>query len=129
MKSIGGKSVSTGGGATAMGTGSGASGGGGSGSSSSSVTLGNEPQQLIHDLLEALTTLSDDNESPAPSGVSQCSLVAAIVNATTTPTEERASSSNTSARRQIHLSRSSSANDMIVQENDEQVITMASVTQ
>lgn len=114
MKSIGGKSV----GAAAAG-GSSTSGSGGS-TTSAGMTLGSEPQQLIHDLLEALTTLSDDSESPAPAGVNQCSLVAAMVNATTTPTEERAASSTVGARRQIHLSRSSSANDMIVQETDEQ---------
>ncbi|KAK7072125.1 E3 ubiquitin-protein ligase huwe1, partial [Halocaridina rubra] len=111
MKSIGGKSTSI----------SSAAAAGGSGSAGAGMTLSTEPQQLIHDLLEALTALTDDPESPTPSGVNQCSLVAAIVNATTTPTDERISASNVgSSRRQIHLSRSSSANDMIVQETDEQ---------
>lgn len=113
MKSIGGKSV-VGGGA------SGSTSGSGSGTNTG-VPLSSEPQQLIHDLLEALTTLSDDSDAASTTATTPSSAVAPSVAATTTPTEERAGTTGGSARRQLHLSRSSSANDMVVQEADEQV--------
>ncbi|XP_037772840.1 E3 ubiquitin-protein ligase HUWE1-like isoform X4 [Penaeus monodon] len=114
MKSIGGKSA-VGSGAT------GSTSGTGSGSGASTgIPLSSEPQQLIHDLLEALTTLSDDSDTASTTATTPSSAVAPSVAATTTPTEERTGSTGGSARRQLHLSRSSSANDMVVQEADEQ---------
>lgn len=103
MKSVGGKSVGC------VGS-TGATGGSGP---PTGMTLSSEPQNLIHDLLEALTTLKDDAD-PASGGAAGGGL------ANTTPTEERSSATH-NTRRQVHLSRSSSANDMVVQETDEQV--------
>ena len=103
MKSVGGKGVG-------CVTGSSTSGSSGP---PTGMTLSSEPQNLIHDLLEALTTLKDDAE-PATGSAAGATL------ASTTPTEER-SSSAFNTRRQVYLSRSSSANDMVVQETDEQV--------
>lgn len=106
MKSVGGKSTMS-------------NAGGSTSGSSAGMTLSLEPQQLIHDLLEALTTLKDDSDPASASAGTPSTAVAGSLVTNTTPTEERASSS-TSARRQLHLSRSSSANDMVVQETDEQ---------
>lgn len=109
MKSVGGKSAGS-----CVGSGT----GGSSSGTSSGMTLSSEPQNLIHDLLEALTTLKDDPEPAAAAATGTSGSGTGLSN--TTPTEERSANSH-SIRRQLHLSRSSSANDMVVQETDEQV--------
>lgn len=116
MKSVGGKS-------SAGGSGGMSSTGSTSGSQSlpgtaSNLAISSEPQQLIHDLLEALTTLKDDPESGAGVAVTP-----GAEGTNTTPTEERNTNTGATVRRQLHLSRSSSANDMVVQEVDEQVMS------
>ncbi|XP_042241661.1 E3 ubiquitin-protein ligase HUWE1-like isoform X2 [Homarus americanus] len=115
MKSVGMKSViSNAGGST-----SGASTTGSS-AVTTSMTLSLEPQQLIHDLLEALTSLKEDSDFVLASSLLPNTTVAGSVVTNTTPIEERTAATTTSVRRQLHLSRSSSANDMVVQEADEQ---------
>lgn len=109
MKSVGGKSGSCVGG----------TGGSGGPGTATGMTLSSEPQYLIHDLLEALTTLKDDAE-PAAAAAAAGASGSGTGLANTTPTEERSANTH-SIRRQLHLSRSSSANDMVVQETDEQV--------
>ena len=116
MKSVGGKSVGCVG-STAANTSANTSANTGANTGATGpptgMTLSSEPQNLIHDLLESLTTVKDDAE-PAPGSAVGSGA------ATTTPTEERSAATH-NTRRQVHLSRSSSANDMVVQETDEQV--------
>lgn len=99
--------------------------------SSQSSGVSNEASQVIHDLLEALTSLNEDDLNSAASSTSTAAAAAGGASATSdslTPTEDRntaaavvvGASAGPGARRQLHLSRSSSANDMVVQETEEQ---------
>ncbi|CAL4102721.1 unnamed protein product, partial [Meganyctiphanes norvegica] len=93
----------------------------GSSSSQPSSGVSSEPQQLIHDLLEALTSLNEDDLNSASS--TNTAAAGATSTSASTPTEERNAAVGVGAagaRRQLHLSRSSSANDMVVQETEEQ---------
>ncbi|XP_076049070.1 HECT, UBA and WWE domain containing E3 ubiquitin protein ligase 1 isoform X2 [Oratosquilla oratoria] len=102
---------------------------GGSGTSNSVINVTGEPQQLIHDLLEALTSQCDEPSTTVEGqvGLATAGTVATVgtsATTTTTPTEDAIAggegAATGGARRHLHLSRSSSANDMVVQESDEQ---------
>ncbi|XP_047736696.1 E3 ubiquitin-protein ligase HUWE1 isoform X2 [Hyalella azteca] len=85
--------------------------------SSSANESSAEAQQVIHDLLDALT-ISGDEDMSSCSDQSSPADAACVVNGPP-DTVNGAAETGTSARRQLDLSRSSSVNDMVVQDVDD----------